>query len=185
MVRKKSLSSSPESALDIFEAIKRAIIRRGFIRQKSTTPVAPQESGEEKSPKKLVGVTVQSHDILFTANTVFPFTLFPDTVTLDREKLTIATRTFFQVAKITSTPIQDILSVEANVGPFFGSVRISSRYFVANPYSVNFLRRADTLLLQRLLQGYIIAHEQDIDCTNIEKDRLIILLKDLGLGDTG
>ncbi|HEU5005169.1 MAG TPA: hypothetical protein VFT49_03740 [Candidatus Saccharimonadales bacterium] len=183
MVRKTNLDSgSPEDVIDVFEAIKRAVMRRGLIRQK--TPDKDKSRGQP-SPRKLIGVAVKSHDILFKANTVFPFTLFPDTITLDREKLTIATRAFFKVATITSTPIRDILSVEANVGPFFGSVRISSRYFVANPYSVNFMWRGDALLLQRLLQGYIIAHEQEIDCADIEKDRLIILLKDLGVGDTG
>ena len=180
--RKKSSGDSLESVVDIFEAVKLAMTRRGFIRQKPGTKKHPLT---RKDRKQLLGIAMKAHDMLFTANTVFPLTLFPDTVTMDREKLTIAKRAFFRVAKITSVPIRDILSVEANVGPFFGSVHTSSRYFITNPYTVNFLRRKDSLRLQRLLQGYIIAHEQDIDCVSIDKDRLIILLQDLGKGDTG
>lgn len=182
-MKKRSFSKeSPDSIVDVFEAIKLALIRRGFIRQKQRSRGSSQTSG---IPNRLSGVTVKSHDILFKANTVFPLSLFPDTVTLDREKLTFATRFFFAVSKTTSVPVRDILSVELDTGPFFGSVHTSSRYFITNPYSVHFLWRKDAIRLQRLLQGYIIAEEQKIDCTNIDKDRLMVLLNDLGQGDTG
>ncbi|OGL36434.1 hypothetical protein A3E49_01830 [Candidatus Saccharibacteria bacterium RIFCSPHIGHO2_12_FULL_49_19] len=105
-------------------------------------------------------------------------------MTLDREKLTFATRIFFRVAKLTSVPVRDILSVEADIGPFFGSVHTASRYFITNPYAINFLWRRDAVRLQRMLQGYIIAHEQGIDCDSIETDKLVAMLNDLGKGDT-
>ncbi|MGA3150318.1 MAG: hypothetical protein ABSD10_01700 [Candidatus Saccharimonadales bacterium] len=182
MARRKNFSeNSPDSLLDVFEAIKRALIRRGFVRHK---PVAKLRLPRILRPRELKGIALSSHDVLFKTNTVFPFNIFPDTVTVDREKLTIAHRIFFRVAKITSVPIRDILSVEADVGPFFGSVHTASRYFVTNPYSVNFLWRQDAIRLQRLLQGYIIANEQKIDCSTIEKDKLIAMLNDLGEGDT-
>lgn len=137
---------------------------------------------DDPSSKKLIDVTLGAHDELLRVNTIFPFTLFPDTVVIDREKLTIANRFFFRVAKINSVPIEDILSVEADVGPFFGSVYINSKYFVANPRSVKFLRRNDAIKIQRLVQGYIIAHEKKIDCLSIDKQQLEILLYDLGQG---
>ncbi len=58
-----------------------------------------------------------SHEVLMSANTVFPFTPFPDTVTIDREKITITHRNFFMVSDAVSTRIDDILNVTANVGP--------------------------------------------------------------------
>lgn len=152
--------------------------------QKEIKKVETSLSRLDKSTEKLIGMALKAHDILFRANTVFPFNLFPDTVTVDREKLTIANRFFFATAKITSVPIRDILSVEADVGPFFGSIQLTSRYFFTNPRSVTFLRRKDALDLQRLLQGYIIAHEQHIDCSKMDAQQLKILLEDLGRGDT-
>ncbi len=181
VAKKKNIFDSLTDSVDVFEAIKRTLIQRGLIRQKKSGP-GTKEGGIRS--KKLVQVTMKSHEILFKANTVFPFTLFPDTVTLDREKLTFANRFFFFVAKITSVPVRDILSVEADIGPFFGSVYTASRYFITNPKSINWLWRGDAIKLQRLLQGYIIAHEQEIDCADIEKDKLIALLNDLGKGDT-
>lgn len=186
-----------EVRLDIFQAIKRGYIRRGFIPKKPRKPSdpilaepanakedVPSDTEPETGPAKLIDLTQKAQDVLFEADTVFPITLFPDTVTLDREKLTIAKRLFFRMAKITSVPIADVLSVEADVGPFFGSVHMTSRYFFTNARSVNFLKRSDAVKLQRLLQGYIIAHERKVDCTSINTKHLVTLLNDLGQGSS-
>lgn len=129
---------------------------------------------------KLLGVTIHSHEILYKANTVFPFNFFPDTIVIDKEKLTIIARYFFGVARITSVPIRDILSVEADVGPFFGSIHLTSRYFFTNPHSIRFLLRKDVFKIQKLVQGYIIANEREIDCSAIDKAQLEELLEHLG-----
>ena len=194
MVKKRKFSEdSPESLLDVFEAVKRALIHRGLFRQKKETKeqVPLKERNREKDSfpdrkrvKRLTHVAVLGHDVLFRANTVFPFNLFPDTVIVDREKLTFITRYFFSIAKITAIPIRDLLNVEADIGPFFGSVHTSSRFFITTPYSIKFMWRKDAIQLRRLLQGYIIANEQDIDCTKIEKVKLIALLNDLGGGES-
>ena len=194
MVKKRKFpKDSPESLLDVFEAVKRALIHRGLFRQKtkskneelfSQKAKRSDQLSFTKRQKRLANVAVLGHDILFRANTIFPFTLFPDTVIVDREKLTFITRYFFSVAKITAIPIRDLLNVEADIGPIFGSVHTSSRFFITSPYSIRFLWRKDAIRLRRLLQGYIIANEQDIDCTKIEKGKLIALLNDLGGGET-
>jgi hypothetical protein len=138
----------------------------------------------EEHTEKLYEAAKQSSDILLKAETVFPFTLFPDTITIDREKLNIAKRDFFRVARISGTPLDDIESVDANVGPFFGSLRITSRFFVNNTRSVRFLTRVDALKIQHLLQGYKLAKEKEIDLTAVKKDDLTLMLTELGTGDT-
>jgi len=176
--------------IDVFSALKRAMLRKGKQPalmspiEQNPGPTVRQNEANLDETHELVNITEKSHDILYKADTVFPFTLFPDTVTLDREKLTVASRYFFKLAKITSVPVRDILSVEANLGPFFGSLRTSSRYFVTNPYNINFLKRIDAENLLGLLQGYIIAHEQGLDCSDIDTKDLKTLLNDLGQGDT-
>lgn len=140
----------------------------------------PEEPEPAETHEKLIDLAEKSHDKLFEADTVFPFTLFPDTVTLDREKLTIANRSFFRVAKIIAVPITSLVSAEADVGPFFGSIHMTSKYFLDNTHHLNFLWRKDAEQLQRLLQGYIIAHERGIDVTEINMDDVRVLLEDLG-----
>lgn len=141
-----------------------------------------EESKSAKGPDTLTELTENSQDILYEATTVFPFTLFPDTISLDREKLTIANRLFWRTANITSTPISEIMTVEANVGPFFGSIHLTFRFFADNQRTVPFLTRSDATNLQRLLHGYIIAHRREIDCTNVDTEDLKKLLSELGQG---
>jgi hypothetical protein len=122
-----------------------------------------------------------SHEPLISATTVFPFTLFPDTVVVDREKLTVAHRIFFQVAEVLSIRIEDILNVTADVGPFFGSIKISTRFFdKSKPYNVNFLWREDALKIKRIMQGYIIATQKKIDCSALNSPELAQMLDELG-----
>lgn len=143
---------------------------------------------------KLYDVAIKSHDVLFKADTVFPFILFPDSITLDREKLTIIHRQFFRMAQITAIRIKDILNAEVDIGPFFGSLRVTTRYFsdqsqIAGPESdvrnrrppvINFLWRHDAIRLHSMLQGYIIVSQKEIDCSEIPKEELVTLLHDLG-----
>lgn len=193
----REIKSLREVHLDVFTSLKRAFIRRGFIPRRPKKIIhgiadeptilvvdTPIDTVLETGQAKLIDMTQKAQDILFQADSVFPFILFPDTVTLDREKLTIANRLFFRVAKITSVPIADILSVEADVGPFFGSVHLTSRYFFTNVRSIKFLSRHNAVKLQRLLQGYIIAYQRKVDCTNISTKDLITLLNDLGQGSS-
>ena len=137
----------------------------------------------DENSQQLLDTTIQAHEVLMKVDTVFPFTLFPDTVAIDREKITITQRLFFQVAKINSTQLGDIQSIQANVGPFFGSLKITSKFFVNNPQSVKFLWRHDAEKIQRLVQGFIIAKQKDIDCSEIDKHKLIAMLSDLGSGE--
>jgi hypothetical protein len=142
----------------------------------------PKEPEPGKVHEKLIDITEKAHDVLFKADTVFPFALFPDTLTLDREKLTIANRSFFRVAKIITVPITSMISAEADVGPFFGTVRMTSKYFIDNTHEVRYLWRDDATRIHRLLQGFIIAHERDLELHEIDKEDLTVLLEDLGQG---
>ena len=143
---------------------------------------------------KLYDVAIRSHDVLFKADTIFPFILFPDTIMLDREKLTIIHRQFFRMAKITAIRIKDILNAEVDIGPFFGLLRVTTRYFSdqsqfvgsepdtknGKPPVINYLWRSDAIKLHSMLQGYIIATQKEIECSEISKEELVALLYDLG-----
>jgi hypothetical protein len=134
----------------------------------------------EEEAHKLYEEAKKSGEVLFKADSVFPFALFPDTITIDREKLSVAYRMFFKVARVISTPLDDIEAVDANIGPFFGSLRITSSFFVNNERVVRYLSRDDTVKTQSILQGYKLAKEKDIDLSKINKDDLVTMLCQLG-----
>lgn len=142
----------------------------------------PEEIHEVK--KELRAAIHGSHEILASATTVFPLTIFPNTVIIDRAKLTITNRGFVKTAEVMSIRIEDILNVTANVGPMFGSLHIVSRVMTnEEPFDVRFLWRDDAIMLKRILQGYIIAIQKEIDCSPLKTAELSDMLNELGKDD--
>lgn len=147
-------------------------------------PMMAAAKGETPRPSghKIEEVKQQTEEVLYEAETVFPFTLFPDTLKLDREKFTMAKRTFFRTATISSVPVSEIMSAEASVGPFFGSLHLILRFFNDNEKTFTFLPRKDAINLQRLLHGFIIAHHKAIDLSKVPAKELRETLTQIGQG---
>ncbi len=139
------------------------------------------ENDKKKAEEELVEAIGDAHDVLVRATTVFPVTLFPDTITVDRTKLTVTHREFFRIGEALSIRIEDILNVTATVGPLFGSIKISTRFFDSNkPYTVHHFWRADALKIKRIVQGYLIARQQEVDTSSLSTRELARKLDELG-----
>lgn len=125
------------------------------------------------------------NQILASATTVFPFTLFRDDITVDRNKVTITKRQFFFVSEVVSIRIEDILNVKISVGPFFGSINISVRILNSEDHhDVSYLWRNDAINLKHIIQGYVIARHNKVDFSDLKKSEMIEVLNQLG-HDTG
>jgi hypothetical protein len=160
----------------------------------SPQPKVPQTSSpvESQQPRKPSPEEIRlelrqaiqgSGEILATATTVI--TLFPDTLVLDRAKLTLTKRRFFKTAEVMSIRIEDLLNITAEVDIFFGSVKVTSRIASMEPYSIGNFRRKDAIRLKRVTQGYIIALQRDIDCSALPCNELAAMLDKLGEDDHG
>jgi hypothetical protein len=135
-----------------------------------------------KTPSTLRAEVRKSHQLLAIAKTVFPLTLFPDSVVVDRTKVTIIHRTFFWSAETISFQIDDILNVSASVGPFFGSLTIASRVMsTVDHFYVNYLWRRDAVALKHIIQGYIIAKHNDMNTDHLSPGELVAMLSELGI----
>lgn len=123
----------------------------------------------------------RSNEVLARATTVFPLTFFPDSVILDRTKLTVIRRNFFFSEDVMSIRIEDILNVSANVGPFFGSITIATRVMSTDDHFTiyNFLRE-DVMHLKHMIHGYVIARHNNIPCDHLTLEQLIHTLEELG-----
>ena len=129
-------------------------------REPQQTMQKPTIQTDITSGKEISRIANEAQEILITADNIFPFVLFPGTITVDRVKVTITNRKFFQVAEVISTQIEDVLNVESDTGPFFGSINLYTRFFVQQPLRIEFLSRQKAIELKNLLQGYIIARHQ-------------------------
>ncbi|HRJ06400.1 MAG TPA: hypothetical protein PK096_02745 [Candidatus Saccharibacteria bacterium] len=144
--------------------------------------------GEESSamtldPKENLHKIVQkSHQILAGAQTVIlPVNLFPDSVIVDRTKVTITKRTFFWTASVISIRIEDVLNVTCSTGPIFGSLTISSRVMNSTDhYEIDYFWRKDALYLKQIIQGYVIAQHNQIETSHLDRKELIETLLELG-----
>lgn len=130
--------------------------------------------------EKLTSLAEGSRDNLFVAKTVFPFVLFADTIKIDRQKITIVHNDFFWKSQTASTEIKNIMNVEADIGPLFGSVTITSKHFLNNTQTIKYLKRSDVATIQRLLQGFMIAQRAKINTDDIDQKQLLGLLNKLG-----
>lgn len=143
-----------------------------------------EKQDNEKSDKsKLEDAVKESHGILARATTVFPFTPFPDTVVIDRHKLTIVRR-HLGTQQALSVPIENIKNVQADMGPIFGTLTIISDQFVNSEQKLEYLRRGDVEKIQKMVQGIVMATKEDIDVSEVDPDQLKALLTELGEGHT-
>ncbi|MDB5165579.1 MAG: hypothetical protein JWM00_469 [Candidatus Saccharibacteria bacterium] len=159
-------------------------VTKEFLKQDVTVLYPPQikQTNATRSAKKLNKIVAQSKEILAIAQTVMlPNNLFPDTLVVDRTKVTITIRTFFWSSSVISIRIEDILNVTTSVGPLFGSLTISSRVMNSTDhYQINYFWRRDAIRLKQVLQGYMIAVHNTVDTSHLTKDELIEKLVELG-----
>jgi hypothetical protein len=146
----------------------------------TASPLERLKISRQKHTASLVELVGGAEDNLLSVRTVFPFVLIADTLKIDRQKLTVVHNTLFGASQTVSIRLKDLRNVEADIGPLFGSITLTSQHFLNNTQTIKFLKRKDITEAQRLLQGFMIAHDAQIDTDNIEHDELKSLLNKLG-----
>ena len=155
--------------------------------EKAQFKSSDREDGERGSqtldPKEgLQKLIRKSHQLLASAQTVIlPINLFPDSVTIDRTKVTITKRAFFWTSSVISFRIEDVLNVACSTGPIFGSLIISSRIMNSTDhYEIDYFWRKDAIYLKQLIQGYVIAQHNRIETSHLNRKELVKTLLELG-----
>ena len=136
----------------------------------------------EHNPDHIHKVVEQSREILAGAKTVIlPQNIFPDTVTIDRMKVTITLWKSLWLREVVTLRIEDILNVSANIGLFFGSLTISTRVMNSTDhFQIQGFWNKDAKRLKCILQGYMIALHQGVDVSELSTERLVRKLNELG-----
>jgi hypothetical protein len=143
---------------------------------------SPHQASAEKSRQELWQAIQGSNQILTSAHSTLA--LFPDTMTIDRAKVTVTKRQFYRMAEVMSVRIEDVLNATCTVGPLLGTVSIVSRVMSDEQITtVGRFWRSDALRLKRVLQGYVIALQRRIDCSTLGTRELAVMLEKLGADD--
>jgi hypothetical protein len=103
-----------------------------------------------------------SRTIIATCKGVFPFTLFPDEIFLDENKVEIVYHEFFFQRSISTILLKDIKTVTVSAGPFFASIQFEISGYEENPPPINFLPKRSALHLRDAIIGLSIAKKEKI-----------------------
>ena len=145
-----------------------------------SSPPVEESMTADQAKEELQQAIQGSNEILAQATTTLA--LFPDTMIIDRAKVTITKRTFFRSAEIMSIRIEDVLNATCTVGPILGTVKMASRALNTEQPAVSIGKfwRNDAKKLKRVLQGYVIALQRSIDCSALGTKELSKMLEELG-----
>jgi len=154
-------------------------LRRFLNEFKRVNPQPQVQSTEEKKPT-LDQVLEESNEVLARFRGVWPFDFFPDEVIVDKKAITIVRHWFFGVGQKITCHFEDLVNAEVNVGPFFGSMSIYSKYFTDGQEDVKWFSRGDAKKLHAILQGLLMARKEGVDIKNIPNDELLEKLYKIG-----
>lgn len=134
-----------------------------------------------KAIQDLKRIVTRSREVLISGVTVFPPKLFQDSIIVDRTKVTIIKRSFLWSADVISIRIEDILNVSTSVGPIFGSLNISSRVMNSTDhFQIGAFFRGTAIDIKHIIQGYMIARNNNIDTDHLTVKELTDTLSELG-----
>ena len=136
-----------------------------------------------KSKKKVVKQLEQLSDItkhiIYKAKTVFPFDLFPNTVILDINKLSI---NYHGLIRRDEFPvlIEDVKNIQTYHGLFFSTLRVEIAGYETNPPDLTMLWPEDANRIKRYVLALLEAKKRRIDLTVLDKKSLQNKLEELG-----
>lgn len=135
-----------------------------------------------KQQEKFDKLVDQGTRILYKLKTVFPFDLFPNTMTIDPGKITVSFREFFSSGEIRSVPVSSIIHVYAETSIFFGTITIVDQALgqASAKMKISYFKKDEALKARRIIQGLIVAQRQGIDIGRIEDEEMVNKLEDLG-----
>lgn len=134
----------------------------------------------DKNKQKFDQLVERSKVILYKCSSVFPFTLFPDEVTIHLNQVSIMQRQFFFAGRRHSVVIEDIEDVFVDTSLFFATLKIVDRGYVENIIQVPYLWVDDAKKARRIIQGLMIASKGDVDITKLDSENLLEDIEGLG-----
>lgn len=147
---------------------------RSYLKERSSNM-----PDEQKKPT-LDEVVQESNEVLVKFKGVFPFDPFPDEVIIDKQAITILRHIFFGVTQKITCHFDDLVNSEVNLGPFFGSLNVYSKYFTDGVETVKWFSRGDAAKIHAILQGLLIAKKEGVDLKNMTKEDILQKLYTIG-----
>lgn len=134
----------------------------------------------ELNAEKLDTLVKKSDQQLISVQTVFPFDFFPDSITVDENKIDIVHGIFFFSSSISSILIKDIKYAHVSYNPFFATLNIEVAGFEQNPEKIPYLKKRDADKLLRIIIGLVTLSKEKIDVTKLNNEELLQKVEKIG-----
>jgi hypothetical protein len=143
-----------------------------------------KEQEETKQTEKDLDILASRADkILFKAKGLFPFDFFPNTITIDANKVNIIISTFFLTETVTSILLKEIMDVRVETTLFLGKLIID---YGPHPLKVTTvyvpsLWKKDALKAKEIIEGILVIYRsENIDTTKLKPEETLDEVKDIG-----
>src|SRR5690606_31028444 len=111
--------------------------------------------------------------ILCKVKAVFPLQLFPDSITVDSNKIDIIYREFFWTKYIFTILHEDLRTIKVSTVPFFATVYFEVKGYEDNPRPVRFLWSEDAVRLREVIIGLNKAIKKKVEVEELPNGKAV------------
>lgn len=136
-----------------------------------------QKAVKKEEDKQTVSDLIKkSNRCIIRISSLFPWTLFPNTIVVEESRVTFIFRQFF-ASQSHSVDIKDISNVFIETSPFFAALQIVSRTFVQNDITIGHLDAKKAQRVYMIIEGLRTFVEHNIDTSIYSITELIIKIE--------
>lgn len=142
-----------------------------------------KEFKKKDAGKKVASVMQRSDNVLIKLKSVFPFDFFPNTVTIDANKVSIVDKNFFASETITTILLEEITDVVVQSNFFLGQLIITYSHHPLQPitYKIPALKKSEALKAQEIIQGLLVMRiSEGIDISKLQPEEITKELARIG-----
>jgi hypothetical protein len=137
-------------------------------------------STRKKVEKRIRQLAERSDKVLFSTKTVFPFDFFPDTLTINGNKIDLVISNFFFSSATTSIPLRDIANVEIETSPFFAKLKIVNIRYPMEPVEMSYLKKGEAVKAKNIIDGLLVSMSQGADVAAVDPKKMQAHIEKVG-----
>lgn len=177
-----------EGKRDACQEEKKKASKNNKIKQEGKEEAIKKHAKEREENRQRFKTISERQDIeLMRTESVFPFTLFTDTLIIDTTKISISKKQLFATEYITTIPLKDLSDVNVQTVLFLGTLYIkympqATSPGMNNPVEVRIpnLKREDAIRAKNILKGALVAKAEEIDIATFSPDEIEQVLHKFG-----
>lgn len=142
-----------------------------------------KDIGSQEAKQKVEKIEKRSDNVLMRIKAVFPFDLFPNTLIIDANKVTIIDSIFFASESVISILLEEITDVTVDSNFFLAKLNITYSHHPLRPehYSIPALRKKEALKAKDIIQGLLVLRiSEGIDLSKLKPDEIVKQLEGIG-----